>query len=213
MHENKNEVFWGELADTYDAAAESLVGRSSRVALFNKLLGMKGLGSVVEFGCGPGYFTRAISRNASHVLATDISERMLDVARKNLADRQNVTFRKVNCENTLFPDGSFDTVFMANVIMILDDPLKAIRESFRILKDGGILILTSFTDYGMNVFDKFLFLVRVLSRFKIPPYRRKLSPDKIRSMVESAGFETEELTFIGGRVKSIFLVARKTKSH
>lgn len=209
MMENKNESYWGDLADSYDMIINEVIGERSRRDIYNIVLGLKDLGNAIEFGCGPGYFTRAIARNAGHVLATDLSDRMLETARRNLAGTEGVEFRKVNWDNTGLPADSFDTAFTANVIQIVEDPEKALSESNRILKHGGRLFVLFYSNIGMSVFDRFVFLVRFLRWFKLPPYRRMMSPEEIRNLALRTGFEVERVSVVGGKVKAVFLQARK----
>ncbi len=42
------------------------------------------VGSTIDFGCGTGYFTKAIAENAKHVISTDVSYDMLEIVRKQL---------------------------------------------------------------------------------------------------------------------------------
>jgi len=207
--ENKNEAYWEELADRYDRIINEVIGEESRREVYNVVLGLKDPGNTIELGCGPGYFTRAIAQNASHVLATDLSDRMLEMARNNLKGVGNVEFKKANCEDTGMPPESFDTVFMANVIQVVESPEKALRESYRILRHGGRLFVLFYSSIGMGIFDRFLFLIRFMRWFRMPPYRRMLSPDEIRKLVREAGFDVEGVGIVGGRIKAIFVRAKK----
>jgi hypothetical protein len=54
-----------------------------------------------------------------------------------------------------------------------------------------------------------LFLVRFIRRFRMPPYRRMFSPDEIRKLVRETGFDVEGVNIVGGRVKAVFLRAKK----
>jgi demethylmenaquinone methyltransferase/2-methoxy-6-polyprenyl-1,4-benzoquinol methylase len=49
---------------------------------------------VLEVACGTGYWTVILVRSAASVLATDINEEVLDVARSKPMDSQRVTFRR-----------------------------------------------------------------------------------------------------------------------
>ncbi len=209
MIEDKNEQYWGDHAEVYDTQIDTVIGRESREAIYSFLLGLHDLGQVVEFGCGPGFFTRAIAKNAAYVLATDISQEMLVRADVNLTGVDNVGFEKVNCEHTPFPDDTFDTVFTANVVQILEHPDRALKEAYRILKPGGRLILLYYTFKELPVFDRFRMMIRFMSRFHGVPYRHMMSLDEIRAMAEKAGFKVEDLRLIGGKVKAVYLLGRK----
>ena len=49
---------------------------------------------VLELACGTGYWTEILSRSAASVLATDINEEVLAVARSKPMARQRVTFQR-----------------------------------------------------------------------------------------------------------------------
>jgi ubiquinone/menaquinone biosynthesis C-methylase UbiE len=132
------------------------------------------------------------------------------VARTQLKDLQNVTVQKADCEKTDFPDGKFGSVFMANLIHIIENPSTTLKEAYRILKDGGLLLIVDFTGYGMKRFELMKMGIRALSKGWIPRrYFRNLSPDELRSLVEGAGFKVEEVQLIGDRTKAIYLKGRR----
>jgi ubiquinone/menaquinone biosynthesis C-methylase UbiE len=49
----------------------------------------------------------------------------------------------INSENLPYKDESFDLVLFVGVIQYVDNPEKAMRECYRVLKDNGILIITT----------------------------------------------------------------------
>jgi ubiquinone/menaquinone biosynthesis C-methylase UbiE len=212
MADYKKEKYWSKFANTFDEDQAYIVGGAvQRQAIIDRLSGERDLGELIELGCGAGFYTRFLVANASHVVATDLSDEMLAVARTQLKDLQNVTVAKADCEKTAFPDGKFSSVFMANLIHIIENPLKTLQESHRILKNGGLLLIVNHTGYGMKWFEIMKMGIRFLRRWgKPPPYSKsKLSPDELRSLVESAGFKVEEVQLIGDRSKAIYLKGRK----
>jgi ubiquinone/menaquinone biosynthesis C-methylase UbiE len=48
---------------------------------------------VLEIACGTGYWTERIAKVAASVLATDINEPMIEIARSKTYERANVTFK------------------------------------------------------------------------------------------------------------------------
>ena len=211
MPEFKKEKYWSKYAAMYDDYAEYVMGKSLHLLLIKKLYGERDLREVVEFGCGTGYYTKAIARNARRVLATDLSDKMLDMAKANLKEFPNVTIEKADCEGAAYPPERFDAVIMANVLHIIEDPRKALRESFRILKKRGLIIVISYTDYGMNWYDKMQLGIRYFLTFGMPPPwgLRSFSPEALQSIVEGIGFNIEELQLIGEQPGAIYLKGRK----
>ena len=170
------------------------------------------MGELIEFGCGAGFYTKILAKNARRVIATDLSDEMLAIARKELKNYQNVIVEKADCERPNFPDGKFDCVVMANLVHVIENPLIAFQESRRILKDGGLLLIVSYTTYGVNWFEKLKMGIRFLRTWGMPPrFLRKLSPKELCSIVESAGFRVEEVELIGNKAKSLYLKGRKDK--
>lgn len=211
MPEFKKERYWSKYAAMYDDYAEYVMGKSLCLLLIKKLSGERDLREVVEFGCGTGYYTKAIALNALRVLATDLSDEMLDMARANLKEFPNVTIEKADCEGAAYPPERFDTVIIANVLHIIEDPKKALQESFRILKKRGSLIVISYTDYSMSWYDKMQLGIRYFLTFGMPPPwgLRSFSPEALQSIVEGIGFHIEELQLIGEQPGAIYLKGRK----
>lgn len=211
MADYKKEEYWSKFANTSDEDTKYIVGEAIQQALMERLSGESGLGELIEFGCGAGFFTKAIAGNASHVMATDLSDEMLAVARTQLKDWQNVIVEKADCEKTDFPDGKFGSVFMANLIHVIENPSVTLQENYRILKDGGLLLIVDYTGYGMKWFEMMKMGIRFFRRLGKPSAysKGKLSPDELCSLVESAGFKVEEVQLMGDKTKALYLRGRK----
>ncbi len=206
---DENEEFWSDHAFVYDTEIDRVIGRASRRAVYDYLRGLRDLGDVVAFGCGPGFYTRVVAQRARHVTAVDIAPEMLARARAHLAGVPNVGFAHENCERTTFPDAAFDTVFTANVVQILEHPGLALKEAYRILQPGGRLVLLFFTFKDLGLYDRFKMMIKFMSRFHGMPYRHMMTAEEIGEMAEGAGFRVEELKLIGGKVKAVYLMGRK----
>jgi len=211
MAEYEKEKYWSKFANTFDEDQRYIVGGAvQQQAIVERLSGERDLGELIELGCGAGFYTKFLVANASHVVATDLSDEMLAVARTQLKDLQNVTVAKADCEKTDFPDGKFGSVFMANLVHVIENPSTTLKEAYRILKDGGLLLIVDYTGYGMKWFEKMKMGMRALRKFGRPPSSsRNLSPDELCSLVESAGFKVEEVQLIGDRSKAVYLRGRK----
>jgi ubiquinone/menaquinone biosynthesis C-methylase UbiE len=211
MSELKKEEYWGKFANDYDDGVDYIVGKDIQQEIIKRLSEEHNLGDVVEFGCGTGYFTKVIAKNAKDVIATDLSDEMLEVTRTQLKEFKNITIQKADCENVSFPSGKFDTIFMANVIHFIKNPPKALRESYRILKDKGLLLLVDYTGYSMKRFEKMKLGIRFIKKCGIPPryFQTNLSPEELCSLAEVAGFKIEKIQLIGVKTKALYLKGRK----
>ena len=109
---------------------------------------------VLEIGCGHGGISCYLaSVGAKSVIGIDINERNLEFAEKLKKSRfdQSGTFQIPlkfmfqNATNTDFGDESFDIIFAPNSFEHFDDPAAVMKESFRILRSEGILVVDPFS--------------------------------------------------------------------
>jgi ubiquinone/menaquinone biosynthesis C-methylase UbiE len=101
-------------------------------------------GSVLDFGCGVGRLTRAFSSRFQVCYGLDISERMIENARRLNAGYVNCHFVVNTSDNLhIFPDGHFDLVYTNLVLQHISRReiiTSYIREFMRTLRPGGLLI-------------------------------------------------------------------------
>jgi SAM-dependent methyltransferase len=129
--------------------------------------------TALDFGCGVGRLTRAMTRRFSRVFGIDISATMIEAARRYTP---SAAFA-VN-ESTLlpFPDKTFDLVYTRIVLQHLpskDLILDYTSELLRVIKEGGIAVFQFPT--------KISFLHRIQPRRRVYSALRKLgvSPSKL----------------------------------
>lgn len=107
-------------------------------------MGLEGRGRALDFGCGVGRLSRALSAHYSHVTGVDISEPMVRRAREFAASNSNCEF-VVNTTGDLgrFESQSFDLVYCRLVLQHIPS-LEIIRsyigEFIRVLAPGGALV-------------------------------------------------------------------------
>ena len=210
MARKMTEKYWSRFPDTYDENQEYVVGKELLDQITKMLDGVPESGKAVELGCGTGYFTLAIARKFKSIIATDLSDSLLEVARLRLREHPEVTVQKEDCMETTLPSEAFDSAFMANLIHVVENPDKTLRECHRILVSGGAIIIVTFTGYGMKVWEK----IKMGARFsrawgKPPSHTHSFSPEQVTSMMEDAGFIVETSKLIGQKTKAVYAIGRK----
>ena len=98
--------------------------------------------TVADVGAGTGFVAAGLAPLVKHVHVLDGSPEMLDVARKNLAQFENLEFHVADGLALPLPDDSLDAAFANMYLHHCPDPLAAIREMVRILRPGGRLVIT-----------------------------------------------------------------------
>ncbi len=99
---------------------------------------------VLEVGVGTGLSLPLYDKSVQ-VTGIDISEHMLEIARKRKARLKldNVELHVMNAQETDFPDNHFDKVVAMYVASVVPDPVALVEEMRRICKPGGQLIFVN----------------------------------------------------------------------
>lgn len=210
MNNNMTEEYWSRFPDTYDQKQEYVVGKQLFNEITRELNRLPELGELVELGCGTGYFTDTVIAKAKSLVATDLSESLLEVAGNRISGYPNITVQKENCMATSFPSASFDSVFMANLIHVIDSPGALLQECHRILRDNGTLVIVTFTSQGMKLWEKVKLGIRFYRAWGKPPaHTHTFSPDSLAGLMKEAGFSIETSKTLGSKTKSLFVIGRK----
>ena len=101
------------------------------------------LGRVLDVGCGPGVMTEVVLERGGTFEGVDLSPEMVNEAREKFGHLPNVSFRVGNIEAIGAEDNSYDQLICMAVTEYLQTPDRALREIARVLKPGGIAIVTT----------------------------------------------------------------------
>jgi SAM-dependent methyltransferase len=189
--------YWAEHAEYFDRSV---------AAYHERLLDVAAIGEgdrVLDVGCGTGKTARDAARAASSgsALGVDLSSRMLEVASRLAAEEgvTNVTFAQADAQIHPFEHGAYDVVISCTAAMFFGDPVAAFRNIGSALRPGGRLVLVTWQPLAGNEWIREISGALAAGR-ELPapspdaPGPFALSdPDRVRSVLTSAGFTDIEL--------------------
>ncbi len=172
--------------------------------------------SVLEIGCGIGTDAVNFARSGARVVALDVSETSLAVARQRAKHANvHIDFRQINAEEldkaTAFHRRhawllGFDLVYAFGSIHHSPDPQKIVSNARELMKYGGTLKLMVYNKYswkalwillkyGKGQFWKFSELIARHSEAQTGcPITHVYSRRSIKKLVESAGFKVKKVS-------------------
>ncbi len=108
--------------------------------IVRELVGRNKTKKILDIGCNDGLLGRLLLADGHKVFGVDVSESALDLARE-----RGLRVWRVNLETDRLPfdDGSLDVVTACEVIAHIYDTGHLFREVGRVLKKGGLFIITT----------------------------------------------------------------------
>lgn len=169
---------YAKLAAEYDSRWSRYV-RATTDATIQRLPGT--LGDVLDVGCGTAVLLAHLqsTRSTSSLAGVDASAEMLEIARARMAP--GIPLKKCWAEEMPFADGSFDTVVSCNMFHFIRRPGDALNEMIRVLRPGGLLVITDWCDdYLMcRLCDRYL-------RWFDPSHFRMYGTVQLQAMLQAA---------------------------
>ena len=199
-------MFWDSVAGVYDLFV-NVVNRRTHVALRKIVSDLIQPGErVLECACGTGLLTEVIAPRCERLTATDFAPKMLARAKKNCAAYGNITFEPADITALKYPDGSFDAVVAGTVIHLLDEPMKALRELYRVCRPGGRLIIPTYMnrDKKGNTSGFATAVGKAGADFK-----RQFTVESYRQFFLDAGYGDVSIQLAEGRIPCAVAVMRK----
>lgn len=146
---------------------------------------------LVDAACGEGRFTFEASKlvgDSGSIYAVDISEEAIEILRQKATENEltNIqTFISDIDHSIPLKDNLADVCLLANIVHGLNAHDKidgTLKETFRILKPGGTLIIIDF---------------KKISGPPGPPIDIRLTPDEMAELVSEYGFKSQKTKVVG----------------
>jgi SAM-dependent methyltransferase len=149
---------------------------------------------VLDLACGPGLLAAAAAERGALPVGLDFSSAMIAPAR---ADHPGIRFEEGDAEALPFAAGSFDAVLSNFGVHHFPEPVKALREAYRVLGPGGRLAFTTWAAPAENIAWQLLFDAIAAhgdrSAANTPPPGGGLrDPADVLGLLDAAGFTGTE---------------------
>ena len=110
---------------------------------------------VLDIGCGGGITSFEASKlvgKDGYVLGADISNILLDLARRNYSNIANLEFKYCDVQNYNFEKNVFSKVISRFGVMFFENPIAAFKNIYNSIQDGGSLHFVCWTNVMENEF-------------------------------------------------------------
>lgn len=192
----------GVLASSYEKATR-LVIESYYSQVGDEITSSFTTGTMLDLGTGPGYLPIEIVKRKPdiNIIGIDLSKKLIHMAQANTAKTgfsHQLRFEVGNAANLRFDDEVFDMVISTGMLHSLKDPVKVLKETYRVLKKEGQAWVFDPAKVASDVDrvkwkaslsfgEKFyLRLFKILGLHKpIATYHR----DEVLPMIETSGFK------------------------
>jgi ubiquinone/menaquinone biosynthesis C-methylase UbiE len=141
---------------------------------------------VLDAGCGSCAQSMRLAQRGFQVHAMDVSEAALEMAAENIRQQglqDKITLKRGNLLSLPFSDGTFQGVLCWGVLMHIPEVERALAELTRVVKPGGLLVIS---ENNMNAMD--VYASRLLKKFKRSRMlERKPSPGGVEQWLQTPG--------------------------
>lgn len=137
---NSTKTSWGDVAEWYDLLVANERSYQKTVILpnFLRLLAPKKGMTVLDLGCGQGFFAKEFTKHGAHVIGVDSAPELIDIAKKKAS---GVAFHVASADAVPFvKNASIDAVTIILALQNIENVDGVFAECARVLKSKGRLL-------------------------------------------------------------------------
>ena len=187
LKQTVREQFGATVAEYVTSATHA---KGEDLPLLPVLAGLTGAERVLDVATAVGHTAFALAPYAREVVATDMTEAMLAEARRQADARgiRNVRFQEADAEALPFTDGAFDVVTCRIAAHHFTDVPAFCRESARVLRPGGRLLVVDNVAPEDEELDRF---INAVEKLRDPGHHREYRLSEWRQFVTAAGLQCD----------------------
>ncbi len=149
-------------------------------ALARSTLQLLTVGDVLDVASGDGALAELLAPRSQRYVCLDVSQAALEASAPRLTNLPNVELQCGDMHDLPFRDRSFDLVVLMQAINYSRDPATAVRESARVLRSGGRMLVTTLAKHGHTMAHRTFDHLNMGFEVK-----------ELRKMLENAGLRIE----------------------
>lgn len=157
------------------------------------------IGTLLDVGCGGGRFLKRMQKRGWEVEGSDFDEQ----ATKKVTARYGIKTHVGDLAQCALPEHSFDVITMSQTIEHLYTPEATLRECLRLLKPGGLLVMTTpnvssvaASEFGIH-----------WRGWEAPRHLHLFSVESLQRLTQRAGFEIVEARSYSAGCSGVYRVS------
>ncbi|MDD2892294.1 MAG: class I SAM-dependent methyltransferase [Halothiobacillaceae bacterium] len=170
-------------------------------ALRFMMLGDVTPGRLLDVGCGGGRFLRRMQKRGWQVAGTDFDEQ----ATRRVSERYGIETHVGDLPQCALPAASFDAITLSQSIEHLYDPGATLRECLRLLRPGGLLVMTTPNAASIGAAE----FGPSWRGWEAPRHLQLFTVDALASLTRTAGFEIVDARTCSAGSAVVYRVSRE----
>ncbi len=147
--------YWNMRAPGYSLATRLALKQDVHIIdTIGRIVNLDQRMKIADMGTGAGLMAIWLAEMGHDVVGLDLSERMIDLARRNSKDLGlSIEFRVEDVKDPSIPRASLDMIIAKSVIWCTEDPVGVYSKWMELLRPGGHLVIIDGNHY-LDIFDE-----------------------------------------------------------